>query len=182
LDSSLFPAGSLHALATVELESDIPRPAVMLGNFALRRSSMESTLAHCIRYAVRHDDWTNSMLDDSVIDIGRMLQWQLLFPQRTNPRRPFKGRDLFALLFMGVMSLFLCSLPYNDKGELTQMPVQPEWRVRSSDVAKELAIRLISALSKQEKEDYKSFVSTYLEIYVSAIKHRLEGRRQLGLT
>jgi len=172
---SLFPAGAIHAVATVELAAGITGPAVVFGNFTLRRSSMEATLAHSIRYALWHDDWTNSTHDDFAIQIARMLTWQLQFPKRSNPYRPFSNRQLFALLFMGQISEFLCALPYDKKGKLTEMPQPPEWRQKVSMKARTLAGTLISGLSKQERQGYAAFKEQYIQAYVEAMRHRIES-------
>lgn len=67
---SLLPPSAVHAVATPESLEGIPGPALMLGGFGFRRSSMEDHLIHGMRHAVWHDDWSNDQHDDIVLVIA----------------------------------------------------------------------------------------------------------------
>ena len=159
----------MHAIATPESSDDVPGPALVLGGFGFRRSSMEDHLIHGIRYAVWHDDWTNDQHDDFVIVIARMLKWQLLFKHQL----PFHGRNLYALIMMGTLNFLLDGLPYDHEGRLTKMPLAPDWRRGAGQVASELAQEVHDALSDVEKAEFETFQQEYIAMYTQQIRLRI---------
>jgi hypothetical protein len=142
----------------------------MLGGFGFRRSSMEDHLIHGIRYAIWHDDWCNDQHDDFVVVIARMLQWQLLC--QCQRQRPFHGRNLFALIVIGLLNMLLDGLPYDKKGRFTKMPNTPEWRKNAGEAASNLAKEVYGCLSDAEQTEFEAFQQQYLAMYAKQMKRR----------
>ena len=156
-------------MATPESLEGIPGPALMLGGFGFRRSSMEEHLIHGTRHAVWHDDWSNDQHDDIVIVIARMLKWQLL-PQQ---ERPFHGRNLYALIAMGRFNLLLDGLPYDQDGQLTRLlPNMPGWRSSAAEVASKLAEKVHDSLSDAEQKEFDVFQQKYMDMFVCQMERR----------
>lgn len=89
-------------------------PAVMSGSHCLSRFSMLASLHSAIKHAFWHDVWTNAMHDDRDFSIARMLVWQLMHMDASTAW-PFKGKNLYALLVMGILPLLLQSLPFSTR-------------------------------------------------------------------
>ena len=165
---SLLPAGAAHAVAAVESVGSVPGPAIMLGGFGLRRSSMEDHLIHGIRFAVWHDDWSNDQHDDVVVAVARMLKWQLLFQHQP----PFHGWALYALIMMGSLNLLLDGLPYDQTGAFTKMPETSDWRRGAGNIASDLANQVHDSLSVVQKKEFEAFQQEYIAMYTSQIQTR----------
>jgi hypothetical protein len=92
---------------------------VMLGSHFYNRFSMWRTLVAAIRHALWHDVWTNALHDDRDYCIARMLVWQEMRMRGDAdgswpfPETPFEGRELYALLVMGMLSFILQSMPFS---------------------------------------------------------------------
>jgi hypothetical protein len=162
----------LEELAT-EGRHILPGPAVMFGGSGFLRQWMEASLAHGIRYAIWHQDWSNSDHDDFVITVARMLQWQLLFPRKNQSSRPFNSRNLYALLMMGFLHQALCGLPYDENCHLTKLPEVPEWQRQAGEKASSLAQAVLDGLSGNEIANFNSFRAEYLHVYVEEMTHKL---------
>lgn len=180
----ILPFGAVHAVVTVEdLKMNgheaSPGPALMFGGSGFLRTWMEASLAHGIRYAIWHQDWSNSNHDDFVVTIARMLQWQLLFPRRGHSSRPFSGRNLHALVMMGFLHHALCSLPYDENHRFTALPQVPGWQREAGEKASSLANAVLEGLSAKEKASFNAFRSEYLSLYVEEMTHKgdLERKR-----
>jgi len=173
----ILPFGAVHAVVTLEeLEMAgcliFPGPAIMLGGSGFLRGWMEASLAHGIRYAVWHQDWSNSNHDDFIVTIARMLQWQLLFPRNNRSSLPFNGRNLYALIMMGFLHQALCGLPYDENSCFTELPQVPDWQRQANEKASSLAKDLLNGLSGDEVIDYNAFRAQYLRIYVEEMTHK----------
>lgn len=74
------------------------------------RFNMEATLNAQIENAVWNSQWSNTALDhDRVNSTLYFLNWQSLMP---TDRKPFKGRNLLALMVMGYLGPQLLSTVY----------------------------------------------------------------------
>ena len=173
----ILPFGAIHAVATMEElvakgRHVSPGPALVFGGSGFLRRWMEASLAHGIRYAVWHQDWSNSNHDDFVVTIARMLQWQLLFPSRDRSSQPFSGRNLYALIMMGFLHLALCGLPYDENRHLTDLPKVPDWQRKAGEKASLLAKELLDGLSSDEVAEFNAFRAKYLRVFVDEIAHK----------
>jgi hypothetical protein len=75
---------------------------------------MVASLHGAIKHAFWHDVWTNATHDDRDFSIARMLVWQAM-RMDAGADWPFKGKNLYALLTMGVLPLVLQSLPFSSQ-------------------------------------------------------------------
>jgi len=87
-------------------------PAVMLGSHCLSWFTMHETLRSAIKHAFWHDVWTNALHDDRDFLIARMLVWQVAHMEAGAPW-PCTGKNLHALLVMGIIPRLLLSLPFS---------------------------------------------------------------------
>jgi hypothetical protein len=156
----------------------LPGPAVMLGGSGFLRQWMEASLAHGIRYAIWHQDWSNSSHDDFIITIARMLQWQLLFSCKKKGDQPFSSRNFYALLMMAFLHHALCGLPYDENHHLTKLPQVPDWQRQAGEKARSLAQTLLGKLSGSSIDDFNAFRAEYLCVYVEEMTHKAAIERQ----
>lgn len=136
---------------------------------------MELTLAHGIKYAIWHDDWTNSRHDLFLVAVARMLQWQSLFPGRHHPLRPFRNQDLFALLVMGLLPQIVFPVSYNSQGEVVKLPELPERLRHAASMGTQMAKALINGMSREEGEQFESFQADYIRAYIAEFTHRQQS-------
>lgn len=116
------------------------------------RRHMESTLTAQIENAVWNKQWSNSTLDhDRVNSTLYYLNWQSLMPAH---QKPFTGRNLFALLFMGIFGRHLCSIP----GDEDAVPAG----LRLSETA---ALKVSNSLSRNETKLFLDFCRTFQRFY-----------------
>jgi hypothetical protein len=134
---------------------------------------MEASLAHGICYAIWHQDWSNSNHDDFIITVARMLQWQLLFPQKNQRGQPFNSHNFYTLLMMGFLHQALCGLPYDKNHHLTKLPQVPEWQRQAGKKASSLAQAVLDGLSGNEITDFNAFRVKYLCVYVEEMTHKV---------
>ena len=73
-----------------------------------------SSLRGAIKHALWHDVWTNSTHDDRDFSIARMLAWQAM-RMHSGVAWPFQGKNLYALLVMGIIPRLLQSVPFSTK-------------------------------------------------------------------
>jgi hypothetical protein len=160
----------VHAVATPESVEAISGPAVVLGGFGFRRSTMEDHLTHGIRYAIWHEDWSNDQHDDFVIVIARMLKWQCLSQQE----RPFHGRNLYALIMMGAINLLLDGLSYDQDSQCTELMLKhPVWRNPAGGIAMDLALEVYRLLSDAEQKEFHAFRQHFINMFTYQMKcHR----------
>ena len=148
-----------------------PGPAVMFGGSGFLRLWMEASLAHGIRYAVWHQDWSNSNHDDFIVTITKMLRWQLVY-QRNRPGRPFSGRNFYALLVMGFLHVALRGLPYDKNRSLTQLPQVPDWQRQAGEKAAAFAQELLEGLSGSDIGDFNAFRAEYLGVFAEEVDRK----------
>ena len=173
----ILPFGAVHAVATLEEVATegrqiLPGPAIMFGGSGFLRLGMEASLAHGIHYAVWHQDWSNSNHDDFIVTILKMLRWQLMY-QRNQPRRPFSGRNFYALLVMGFLHVALHGLPYDKNCSLTQLLQVPDRQRQAGDKAATFAQELLDGLSSSNVGDFNAFRAEYLGMFAEEVNHKM---------
>jgi hypothetical protein len=118
---SILGPGVPHCVMSLQKPGHRAVSTVMYGSHFLNRFSMEATLYSSIQHAFWHDVWTNATHDDRDFSIARMLAWQAL-RMRANAEWPFTGRNLYALLAMGMVPTSLLSLPFHMHAPKKEVP------------------------------------------------------------
>lgn len=101
-----------HSVVSLQRPGYRPVSTVMLGSHFYNQFSMWPTLVAAITHALWHDVWTNAEHDDRDYSIARMLAWQEM-RMRAGAQWPFEGRDLHALVVMGMLPFIFQSLPFS---------------------------------------------------------------------
>lgn len=146
--SSVFPPNAAHVIFTVGDEQSDPEPAIVHGSPFDCWQHMESILKAVIENTVWNQMWSNTSLDH---DRANSTLYALnLYTLSPADAKPFRGRQLFALLFIGLFFRFLGSKAYNENDAPAGL-----------DIMESAALKIVSTFSSEEKDNFKAFCGEY---------------------
>lgn len=165
---SVMGPGVPHTVVSLQRPGCRPVSTVMLGSHFYNRFSMWRTLVASIRHALWHDVWTNAVHDDRDYSIARMLAWQeMRMRGDADGESPFQGRELYALLVMGMLPFILQSIPF------------PTAAVDADDASgEEMAVDSAEAAGKCWLETYDplkmlAYIPTPSDALLDAVRHAM---------
>lgn len=137
-------------------------PAIMQGRHFDSCTNMERTLGALIHHAVWNEQWSNTEHDhDRLASIMYFLIWQNGMPRG---RKPFSGRNLYALLYMGGFAGLLQA----SGGRYTLSATSQNLISR----VKSLAASMFTELPVIDQDEFLSFCQEYNEFHSSEVKRR----------